>query len=121
MLKKRIDSFRYAFEGLFDLFRSEVNAWIHLAAAFFATAAGFYFSISTTEWCLVIFAIVLVLSAEAFNTALEHLTNLVSPDYHILAKRTKDVAAAAVLMLAFGAAMVGFLIFAPKVAALWGS
>lgn len=119
MLKKRIDSFRYAFEGLFDLFRSEVNAWIHLAATFFSIAAGFYFSISTTEWCFVIFAIVSVLSAEAFNTAIEHLTNLVSPEYHILAKRTKDVAAAAVLLLAIGAALVGILIFAPKLIALW--
>ena len=119
MLKKRIDSFRYAFEGIFDLFRSEVNAYIHLAAAFAAIAAGFYFSISTTEWCLIIFAIVLVISAEAFNTAIELLTNLVSPDYHILAKRTKDLAAAAVLVLAIGAAVVGLLIFLPKFWQLW--
>lgn len=119
MLKKRIDSFRYAFVGLFDLFRSEVNAWIHLVAALLSVIAGFYFSISTTEWCLVIFAIASVLSAEAFNTAIEHLTNLVSPDYHILAKRTKDVAAAAVLIFAMGAALVGILIFGPRILQLW--
>lgn len=118
MFKKRINSFRYAFEGIRDLFRSEVNAWIHLAAALMSIAAGFYFSLSQTEWCLVIFSIGAVLSAEAFNTSIEHLTNLVSPDYHPLAKKTKDVAAGAVLLVAITAAVIGILIFGPKLLAL---
>ena len=121
MIKKRIDSFRFAFAGVADLFRSEINAWIHAAAAVGVIAAGFYFSLSVYEWCLVILAIVMVFSAEAFNTALEHLTDLVSPEYHELARRAKDVAAAAVLILAIGAVVIGLLIFGPKIASLFAA
>ncbi len=120
MLKKRLDSFKYAFKGIRDLFKSEPNATIHLIAAIVALTLGFYFSISTTEWFFVIFAIVLVFSAEAFNTALEHLTNLVSPKFNELAGKTKDAAAAAVLFIAIGAAIVGTIIFLPKIMALFG-
>lgn len=67
---------------------------------------------------MVVVCIVLVISLEAVNTAVEHLTDLVSPDYHPLAGRAKDVAAAAVLIGALGAAVVGALIFFPKIAAL---
>lgn len=67
---------------------------------------------------MVVFAIVLVLAAEGFNTALEHLTDLVSPDYHPLAGKAKDVAAGAVLLAAIGAATVGILIFGSKILAL---
>jgi len=114
MLKKRIDSFGFAFKGIFDLIKTQPNAQIHLCAAFLVLVAGFYFKITTTEWCLSIFAIVSVLAAEAFNTALEYLTDLVSPDYHVLAGKTKDVAAAGVLITAIGAAIVGLIIFLPK-------
>ena len=115
MLKKRLDSFKFAFAGIRDLFKTEPNAIIHLIAAIIAIALGFFFSISKTEWCFVIFSIAIVLSAEAFNTAIEHLTNLVSPDFNELAGKTKDVAAAAVLFVAFGAAAIGLLIFLPKI------
>lgn len=114
MLKKRIDSFGFAFNGLFELIKTQANARIHLLAAAFVLVAGYYFQITTTEWCLCIFAISAVLAAEAFNTALEFLTDLVSPDYHILAGKTKDVAAAGVLITAIGSAIVGCLIFLPK-------
>lgn len=115
MLKRRFNSFKFAFAGLFQLFQREANAKIHLCFAILSIAAGFFFSLSTTEWCLVILCIVLVISAEAFNTALESLTDLVSPDYHDLAKATKDVAAAGVLIIAIGAALIGVIIFLPKV------
>ena len=115
MLRKRINSFKYAFAGIYDLFKTQPNAWIHLFAAIVVISLGFFFSISTTEWCLLAFAIAMVLSAEAFNTALEHLTDLVSPDYHELAGRTKDVAAAGVLIAAIGTIVIGFLIFFPKI------
>ena len=118
MLKKRLDSFKYAFAGIRDLFKTEPNVIIHTVAALLAIAMGFYFSISPFEWCFIIFAITFVFSAEAFNTALEYLTNLVSPDYHELAGKTKDVAAGAVLFAAIGAAIVGLIIFLPKIIAL---
>lgn len=102
------------------MIRTQPNAKIHLAAAVFVLAAGIFFKISTTEWCLVIFAVTAVFSAEAFNTALENLTDLVSPGHHPLAGKAKDVAAAAVLITAMGAALAGVLIFGPKVLASLG-
>jgi diacylglycerol kinase len=119
MLKKRLNSFRYAFAGLADLLRTQPNARIHLLASLLVLAAGFYFEISTAEWCAALLAIAIVFSAEAFNTAIEYLTNLVSPGYHPLAGKAKDVAAAAVLIAAIGAAAVGLIIFLPKIMALF--
>lgn len=115
MLKKRLDSFRFAFVGIGWLFRSQFNARAHLAAAIGVVAAGFYFEISNMEWCLIALSISSVLAAEAFNTALEGLTDLVSPHHHPLAGRVKDVAAGAVLLTAIGAATVGAIVFLPKI------
>ncbi|HFC00212.1 MAG TPA: diacylglycerol kinase family protein [Phaeodactylibacter sp.] len=114
MIKKRIKSFSYAIKGIRLLFQSELNAKIHLVFAFLAIAAGYVFSINTTEWCFLVVAIAMVLSAEAMNTAIEFLTDLVSPEYHELAEKTKDVAAGAVLITAIGAAIIGAIIFLPK-------
>jgi len=116
-LKSRILSFKYAFAGLADLFKTQPNALIHLSVAILVVIAGFFFDISATEWAVVVLAIGMVISAEAFNTGLEHLTDLVSPDPHPLAGKTKDVAAAGVLLAAFGAAGAGLIIFLPKVLA----
>ena len=118
-IKERIASFGYAFEGIFEVIQSQDNFKIHCVTAFLVILAGLYFSISTTEWCLIIGSITAVLSAETFNTAIEHLTDLVAPDYHILAKRTKDAAAGAVLLVAIGAAIIGVIIFLPKVLGLF--
>ena len=114
-LKKRVASFRYAFRGLIDLFKSQVNARIHGAAAAAVVLAGFYFQISRTEWIALSLCILLVFSLEAINTAIEYLTDLVSPDFHPLAGKAKDVAAAAVLLAALGAVIVGLIIFLPRV------
>ncbi len=114
-LKGRITSFKYAIAGILSVLKSEANLKIHLVAAIIALGAGGYFDISRTEWCLVILCIVAVLSAETFNTAIEYLTDLVSPDIHPLAKKTKDAAAGAVLWVALGALLVGLVIFLPKV------
>lgn len=114
MLKKRLNSFRYAFTGIATMFRSEPNAKIHLTIAVAVLAAGFFLQITAMEWCIVILCMAAVLAAEAFNTAIEQLTDLVSPDFHPLAKKAKDLAAGAVLMAAGGAAMAGLIIFLPK-------
>jgi len=116
MMKGRLKSFKYAFNGIRLFFQSETNAKIHFAASLFAIALGLFFEINLTEWCFVVFAIALVFSAEAMNTSIEYLTNLVSPDHHELAGKTKDVAAGAVLFAAIGAATIGGIIFIPK---LW--
>ncbi len=119
MLSKRIKSFKYAFKGIVDLFKTQPNAQIHLVAAVLVIALAYYFDVSTTEWCLLVLCIALVWSAEAMNTALEYLTNLVSPDYHPLAGKAKDVAAAAVLLMAIGTIIVGSIIFSPKIVVLF--
>ncbi len=114
-LKKRIDSFRFAFKGLADLFISQPNARIHGVATIIALILGGILGLSKIEWCLIILCIFAVLAAEAFNTALEYLTDLVSPEYHVLAGKTKDVAAAGVLLTAFGSFIIGTIIYLPKV------
>ena len=76
---------------------------------------GFYFNVSSIEWMALIFAIGFVIVSEAFNTAIEIDIDLTSPSYHPFAKDTKDVAAAAVLLSVFTAAIVGLIVFLPKI------
>jgi diacylglycerol kinase (ATP) len=114
-IKKRIKSFGYAFQGIGNFIRKEPNAWIHCTAVVVVTSLGLYYGISATEWCIVILCFGLVLMAEAFNTAIERLVDLVSPDFHPLAGTIKDVAAGAVLLGAIAAAIVGCIIFIPYI------
>jgi diacylglycerol kinase len=114
-IRKALHSFRYAGSGVFRLFRYENNARIHLLACILVIIAGFWFEISTTEWCLIVISIGLVWSSEAINTAIEKLADVVSPDYHPAIKDVKDLAAAGVLVLAISAAIVGGVIFIPKI------
>jgi len=115
-LQKRISSFRYAINGLKVLFQTQPNARIHLAAAGLAVFAGFYFQLGGTEWLALTFCIAMVLSLEAMNTAIEYLTDLVSPEFHPLAGKAKDVAATSVMLASIGAVVVGGIIFLPR---LW--
>lgn len=117
-LANRFKSFGYAFKGLFILFKEEVHAQFHLFATFTVLMAGWYFQISKIEWCLVILSTSLVITAEALNTAIENLTDLASPEIHPLAGKAKDLAAAGVLIAAFGAAAIGLIIFLPKILVL---
>lgn len=112
-LKKRIKSFGYAFKGIASLIRKEHNAWIHCTAIVLVTIAGFHFDITSTEWCIVVLCFGLVLAAEGFNTAIERLVDLVSPDFHPIAGDVKDVAAGAVLICAIASAIVGLIVFIP--------
>lgn len=118
-VKDRIKSFGYAFNGICLLVRSEHNAWIHIFAAVCVVAAGFLFGLSPGEWIAVVIVIGAVLAAEAVNSALESLCNLVSPGYNEHIKRTKDLAAGAVLLMAMAAAIVGLIIFVPKIVTLF--
>lgn len=91
----------------------EHNAWIHCAAIIAVTIAGIRFEITRTEWLVILLCFAMVLAAEAFNTAIERLVNLVSPDYHPIAGDVKDIAAGAVLICAIFAALIGLIIFVP--------
>ena len=114
-IRKALRSFRYAGIGIFRLFRFENNARIHLLACILVIIAGYWFKISATEWCLIVISIGLVWSAEAINTAIEKLADVVSSEYHPAIKDVKDLAAAGVLILAISAAIVGGVIFIPKI------
>jgi len=118
-LNNRIRSFKYAFNGIAELFAHEPNMRIHLLAACAVVFAGVWFSISPTEWAMIAIAIAMVIGGEAMNTAIEHLADVVSPEFHPLVKKAKDVAAAAVFLLALGAAAVGMIIFLPRIMALF--
>lgn len=113
MIKKRMASFGYALKGIGTLLQTQPNARIHLVATLAAVSAGSYFSLNRYEWIAIVLAIGLVWLAEAMNTALEFLTDLVSPDYHPLAGKAKDVAAAGVLLSALAALVVGLIVLGP--------
>lgn len=117
-LRKRLRSFSYAFHGICLLITQEANAWIHCFAAVCVVVAGFFFGISVSEWIAVIFAIGMVLAAEAVNSAVEALADRVTQEYDEAIKRTKDLASGAVLILAIAAAIIGCIIFIPKIV-LW--
>ncbi len=114
-IRKRVRSFGYAFSGIRTLIRDEHNSRIHLFAMACAIVLGFALGISPAEWCVVVLCCGSVLMAEAMNSAIEAVADLVSPEYHPLIKKAKDVAAAGVLMMAIAAAACGLIIFLPKV------
>lgn len=116
--RKRLKSFRFAFNGIRLLIRNEHNAWIHCAAAIAVIAAGLFFGLSKMEWIAVTIVIGAVFAAEAVNSAIESLADFVSPDYAETIKKTKDLAASSVLIMAIAAAIVGLIIFIPKILSL---
>lgn len=111
----RLQSFRHALRGVWVVLRTQPNARIHAAATVAVAAMGFGFHVSALEWACLILAAATVWTAEAFNTALELLGDAVSPSFHPLVGKAKDVAAGAVLLSAAGAALVGVLILGPYV------
>lgn len=119
-LRARLRSFGYAGNGLRLLIAGEHNARIHCGAAAAAIVLGLWLGLSRGEWLAVVIVIGAVFTAEAFNSALETLCDLVSSGYHPLIKRTKDLAAAAVLLTALAAAAVGAMVFVPKIISHFG-
>ena len=117
-LTRLINSFQFALKGIAALIKTQANARIHALATVVVLGSGFLFEVNATEWCLLIICIGGVWTAEGLNTAIEALTDLVSPNYHPLAGRAKDVAAGAVLISAIAAAMVAAIVFLPKILTL---
>ena len=114
-IKKLIKSFKYAICGVNTAFREEQNMKIHILAIIMVVVLGILLKISKIEWiiCLVLFAI--VISAELFNTAIETVVDLIMPERNEKAKIAKDVSAGAVLIPAVVSAIVGIIIFLPKI------
>lgn len=110
-LLRRAKSFTHAGRGIWIFIKTTHNAWLHLVIFASAIILGIYFKITHIEWIVLILTGGFVLSAEAFNTAIEIDINLTSPEYHPFARDTKDVAAGAVLISSIIAGIVGILIF----------
>jgi diacylglycerol kinase (ATP) len=113
-LKERVRSIGHAARGIASLLRDEPNARIHALAAVLVVLAGIWLHVAAVEWGLLALAVTVVWAAEAMNTAVEALVDLVSPERHALAGKAKDVAAGAVLLAAFGAVVIGVLVFVPR-------
>ena len=113
--KKLRNSFKYAFEGIEEAWKTEQNLKIHFVIMALVIIAGFIFKISAMEWmvCLLLFAI--VISLELINTAIETTVDIAMPEIHEKAKYAKDIAAGAVLFSAIISVIVGFIIFLPKI------
>ena len=114
-IKRRIKSFKYAFQGLFYVVKTQTNMLLHLLATIVVIAAGFFYKISTTEWLFLILSIALVLVSEIVNTAIEEIVNFISPNYHKKAGLIKDLGAAFVLLAAIFSIIIGLIIFLPKI------
>jgi len=112
----RVDSFRHAFRGWHYVLRTQKNAWIHSAIATVVFVLGVWLNLPARAWAVIILTTAEVFAAEFMNTAIEAVFDLASPDPHPLAKIGKDVGAAAVLVAALAAILIGLLILGPP---LW--
>ena len=115
-LRSRSRSFRYAFSGWWFVIRTQRNAWIHAIVSVAVVILSFWLRLSPRDWAVIVLAIAMVWTAEFLNTALEAVVDLASPQQHYLAQVGKDVGAAAVLIAAISAALIGLLVLGPP---LW--
>ena len=111
-LAKRRDAFGHAGRGIV-LLLTETHGRVHAAATVVIIVLGLWLNISSTDWALLAICIALVLAVEAINTAIECIVDIVSPEWHPVARDAKDLAAGGVLVAAIGAAVVGVLVFWP--------
>ncbi|MBT3321511.1 MAG: diacylglycerol kinase family protein [Anaerolineae bacterium] len=115
-IKSRLQSFIYAFHGWNYVLRNEPNTWIHAVVSILVVLAAFWLHLPARDWAVLVLAIGMVWTAEFFNTALENIIDLASPEEHPLAKAGKDIAAASVLIAALASILIGLLILGPP---LW--
>lgn len=113
-MKKFLEGFIHAFDGILSAVKSERNLKVHLGFMLAVIVAGLIFRISLLEWLFCFVCFMMVISAELFNTAIEATVDLCTEERKPLAKKAKDVAAGAVLVTAFFSAIIGLIIFVPK-------
>lgn len=109
----RLKSFKFAFQGLWHVVQHEHNFRVHLFAALLVISLSFYVNLSQFEWLWIVAAITMVVVAELFNSSIEKFVDLVSPEFSPKAGIIKDIAAAAVLIAAIAAVVIGIIIFYP--------
>ena len=118
--KRLINSFKYAFIGIFKSYKGEQNLKIHTIIGIIVIICGIILKLTKLEWIIIIILIGLVLMAEFFNTAIEYVVDLASPNIHPLAAAAKDTASSGVLIIAISSAIVGLIIFIPKIITFFG-
>jgi len=120
-MRRLVKSFSYAFHGIYSAFKSELNFRIHIIAAVVAIAIGIYIKLSAEKWGLVVLAIGFVMVSELLNTAIERLGDEVANGNHrLVIKKAKDTAAAAVLLSAIAALVIGLIfLIIPLVQKIW--
>lgn len=116
--KSLINSFKCAFSGVGSAFKTERNIKIHLSIALLVIIFGILLRISVAEWLICITLFALVIGGELFNTAIETVVDMAEPKISDKAKRAKDISAGAVLVFAIGSAIIGLIIFVPKIISL---
>lgn len=119
-MRKFFKSFSYAAAGVLHTMKVERNFKVHLLVAFLVLVMGILVELSIVQWFIIIILIGVVLALELVNTALERIVDLVTEEYHPLAKQAKDAAAGAVLVFAIASAVIGLLIFMPKWLLIFG-
>ena len=112
--KKIANSFKYAWQGLISAFETEKNMKIHVIIMFLVILSGIIFKINVYEWIICVMCFASVIGAELLNTAIETTVDIAMPERNEKAKLAKDVAAGAVLVIAIGSAIIGLIIFIPK-------
>jgi len=112
---QRLRSFGFAIKGIIAMFKDQHNFWIQCAVAIAVIILGLLLNIGTTEWLFISLSIGFVLTAEMFNSVIEKLVDLVSPEFNKKAGLIKDIAAGAVLIAAITSAVIGLLIFVPRI------
>jgi len=108
-------SFKYAFEGIVSAFKKERNLKIHFGIAVVVMILGVLFKLHKLEWLILILTIGIMIVLELINTSIERMIDLITEDYHPLAKQAKDIAAAACLVFAICTVIIGLIIFLPKI------
>jgi len=109
----RIRSIQFAFEGWVTVLYHEKNTWVHAFLSLVAVALGIWLKITNDQWILLILTIGMVWIAEFFNSAIEMMIDLISPEIHPMAKKSKDIGAAAVLIAAAASVVIGLIMFLP--------
>lgn len=119
--KNIINSFKYAFEGIFTSLKTEKNMKVHFIIMILVIILGIILKISKIEWIICIILFGFVISLELINTAIENTVDLITTEINPKAKIAKDVSAGAVLVAAITAVIVGLIIFVPKIWDSWDS
>jgi len=113
-MKRFLKSFVYAWEGILDGFAHGRNMKFHGLSAMIVVIAGLFTGLSQIEWMIIFIVIAGMMALELMNTAVEYVVDLVTTEFHPLAKKAKDIAAGSVLVYAIASAIVGCIIFFPK-------